>query len=389
MIPRRLQNSVVEHLNQFPAVALLGPRQVGKTTLARAIADARASVYLDLESAQDREKLADPEFYLAPLADKLVVIDEVHRMPGLFETLRGLIDTGRRRGKTAGRFLLLGSASMELLRQSGESLAGRIAYLELGPLDVVDADGADAQSLWLRGGFPDSFLAVDERHSVRWRSNFIRSYLERDIPSLAPRMPTETVRRIWSMLAHSQSALFNASNFAKALAVDGKTVAKHLDLLVDLLLVRRLPPMHSNLGKRIVKSPKVYVRDSGVLHALLGLQTRDQLFGHPAVGASWEGFVIENLIAAAPVNTEAFFFRTISGAEIDLVLNLPGNQRWAIEVKRGLTPKVERGFHLACDDVKPDRRFVVYAGQDRYGKAHGIEAIGLAELAHMLVALEV
>lgn len=384
MIPRQKSQIVRARLDQFPAVALLGPRQVGKTTLAELIAEERPSVYLDLEDAADREKLADAALYLAGHEDKLVILDEVQRMPELFQSLRGLIDRGRRRNIRAGRFLLLGSASIDLLKQSGESLAGRIAYVELAPLGVREVDGGAREKLWVRGGFPDSFLADGDETSAVWRENFIRTYLERDIPQLGPRVPAETLRRFWTMLAHMQGGMLNAAQLARSLGVDGKTVARYLDLLVDLLLVRRLPPFHANVGKRLVKSPKVYVRDSGIVHALLGLDGREAVLGHPVAGGSWEGFVLENLLAAAPERTRAYFYRTAAGAEIDLVLEMPGGRLWAIEIKRGLAPTLDKGFHHARENLKPERSFIVYSGEDRYPKGEGIEVIGIAELAGLV-----
>lgn len=385
MIERRIRSELNELLDFAPAVALLGPRQVGKTTLALDVAESRQSVYLDLESEADRAKLAEPELYLANHEDKLVILDEVHRLPDLFRILRGLIDSGRRKGRKNGRFLLLGSASVDLLKQSGESLAGRIAYLEMAPIDALEVPSTDTDRLWLRGGFPDSFLAADDRASQRWRRDFIRTYLERDIPQLGPRIPAETLRRFWTMLAHSQSGLLNAAQLARALAVDGKTVAAYLDLLVDLLLVRRLEPWHANAGKRLVKSPRIYVRDSGLTHSLLGLTTLDDVLGHPVAGASWEGFVIETLIAAAPEGTSANFYRTSAGAEIDLVLTLPGGRLWAIEIKRSLSPKLERGFHHACADISPQRRMVVYPGQETFPLKDNVTAMPLRDLGQALL----
>ena len=390
MIPRKKSQLVRARLDQFPAVALLGPRQAGKTTLAELIAEERPSVYLDLEHPADREKLTDAALYLSAHEDKLVILDEVQRVPELFQTLRGLIDRGRRRGIRAGRFLLLGSASIDLLRQSGESLAGRIACVELEPFNVLEVDGngdRDARErLWIRGGFPDSFLAESDEASAVWRENFVRTYLERDIPQLGPRVPAETLRRFWTMLAHLQGGTLNAAQLARGLAVDGKTIARYLDLLVDLLLVRRLPPLHANVGKRLVKSPKVYVRDSGIVHTLLGLDDRDAVLGHPVAGGSWEGFVVENLLRAAPDRVNAWFYRTAAGAEIDLVLEMPGGKLWAVEIKRGLAPKLDRGFHHARQDLDPERSFVVYSGDDRYPRGEGVEAIGLGELASLLAA---
>ena len=380
MIGRRRLQTILKRLDQFPAVALLGPRQVGKTTLAEAVSAERESIYLDLETQSGRERLSDPADYLYGHEDKLVILDEVQAMPELFRELRGLIDRGRSRGKRVGRYLILGSASMDLLRQSSESLAGRLAYVELEPIDVLEIPRHDRDNLWLRGGFPDSFLAADDPASALWRDSFIKTYLERDIPLLGPRIPAETLRRFWTMLAHTQGQLLNAAQLARALAVDGKTIARYLDLMVDLLLVRRLQPYHANVRKRLVKSPKVYVRDSGLVHTLLGLDDREAVLGHPVAGGSWEGFVIENILRSAPERTFATFYRTAAGAEIDLLLEMPNRGLWTIEIKRGLTPTLERGFHHAREDLNPDRCFIVYSGDERYPRAEGVEAIGLEEL---------
>jgi len=386
MIPRRIETLVQDRLSHLPAVALLGPRQVGKTTLAQAIAVGRKSVYLDLESPLDQEKLSDPTFYLAGHEDELVILDEVQRMPELFATLRGLIDQGRRRGKRSGRFLLLGSASADLLRQS-ETLAGRIAYIELSPLDVLEVPVDRHNRLWVRGGFPESFLAHDDSRSLIWRQDFIRTYLERDIPQLGPRIPATTLHRFWTMLAHVQGGLFNAAQLARGLAVDGKTVARYLDLLVDLMLVRRLQPFQTNIGKRLVRSPKVYVRDSGIVHSLLNIGDHEALLGHPVSGTSWEGFIIENLIAAAPLSSVPLFYRTAAGAEADLLLEIPKHGLWAIDIKRGLSARPEKGFFVACQDLKPARRLVVNSGSERRKISEDTEMIGLQELAQILADL--
>lgn len=384
MLKRRIFPQLLKTLDRNPAVALLGPRQVGKTTLALQVGDTRPSIYLDLEDTADRTKLTDAKGYLQQHADKLVIIDEVHRAPEIFQTLRGLIDQARRQGKTTAQFLLLGSASVDLLKQSGESLAGRISYLELNPFDVLETSTGTTDRLWVRGGFPSSFLADDDADSMAWREDFIRTYLERDVPQFGLKIPAETLRRFWTMLAHRQAGLFNAAALAEGLGVEGKSTARYLDLLVDLLLVRRLPAWHSNAGKRLVKSPKVFIRNSGLAHALLRIGDQEQLLGHPVVGASWEAFVIETLIAAAPRGTEAHFYRTATGNEIDLVLNLPAGKLWAIEIKRSSAPKVERGFHLACADLEPTQRFVVYPGDERYPLGDDIEAISLPELTEIL-----
>ena len=387
MIARRLHEGLQYLLAEYAAVALIGPRQVGKTTVAMEIADSADSVYLDLESPGDLARLSDPELYLSDHEDRLVILDEVHRLPGLFQSLRGLIDRGRRRGRRSGRFLLLGPASMDLLRQSGETLAGRIAYLELGPFDVLEIGERNQDTLWVRGGFPDSFLAVGDRRSLEWRENFIRTYLERDVPQLGPRIPAETLRRFWVMLGHAQGGVLNAAALARGIGVSGKTVSRYLDLMVDLLLVRRLPPWRRNVGKRLVKSPKVYVRDSGIVHALLGLVSKDDIVGHPVVGASWEGFVIETLLSVAPNRAEASFYRSSGGAEIDLVLTLPGRDPWAIEVKRALDPRPRKGFHSGCEDVRPEAKFVAYPGDERYKLAADTEAIPVLGLANEVASL--
>lgn len=370
----------------MPAVAILGPRQVGKTTLAHQVAAGRDSVYLDLESLADRDKLADPHAYLAAHADRLVILDEVQRVPDLFAALRGIIDAGRRQGKGVGRLLLLGSASADLLRQS-ETLAGRVAYIELSPFDVTEIDPGRHRDLWVRGGFPQSFLAATDAQSLAWREAFVRTYLERDIPQLGPRIPATTLQRFWTMLAHLQGTPLNAAGLGRSLAIDGKTVARYLDLLVDLMLVRRLQPFHANVGKRLTKSPKVFVRDSGVVHALLNIAHDDALAGHPVVGGSWEGFVVENLVNVAPPRTAPFFYRTSAGAEIDLLLEIPGHGLWAVDITRGTSGTPEKGFYIASRDVEATRRFMVTSGSERYPIGRDVEAIGLAELAAMLAAL--
>jgi predicted AAA+ superfamily ATPase len=388
MISRRVLKSVEEALALQPAVALLGPRQVGKTTLARQIADSRPSIYLDLESPPDRAKLQDAGSFLRANSERLVVLDEIHRAPGLFLELRGVIDDYRRQGMRAGKFLILGSASLDLLRQSGETLAGRIAYIDMGPFDALETAG-DQRSLdrlWIRGGFPESFLSPSDAASLAWRGDLIRTYLEREVALFGPRIPSETLRRLWTMLAHNQAALLNASQISASLSVSAQTVTRYIDLLCDLLLVRRLTPIHPNVGKRLVKAPKVYVRDSGLLHELLGIGDYNALAGHPIRGASWEGFVIENLIAVLRGRTIPGFYRTAAGAEIDLILERPSRGPIAIEIKSGAVPSVAKGVHMAIADLKPAASFVVYAGEERYPIGAGIEAIGLRELMTLLDA---
>jgi predicted AAA+ superfamily ATPase len=388
MIERRIKQQVKDALDRQVAIALIGPRQVGKTTLAQAIGEERGALYLDLEDSEDRGKLSDAKLFLEQYEDRLVVLDEIHRVPELFQTLRGIIDKGRRKGKRTGRFLILGSASIDLLRQSGESLAGRIEYVDMQPLDVTEVGTEEGvlNRLWIQGGFPDSFLARNEIDSFKGRKNFIRTYLERDVPQFGPRIPSETLERLWTMLAHSQGTMLNASRLASGLSLTAPTVTKYIDLLVDLLLVRRLRPLHANISKRLVKAPKVYVRDSGLLHALLGIGDYNTLSGHPVVGASWEGFVIENLLSVVPYRTLASYYRTSAGAEVDLVLEFPGLvEKWAIEIKRGLSAKPNKGFYNAVEDIQPDKTFIVYAGDERYPVSEGVEAISVTEMAQLLL----
>lgn len=383
---RRLLSVVRQHIAEVPAVVLLGPRQAGKTTLALAVAEDRDALYLDLESEQDRARLAEPELYLADHLTRLVILDEIHRVPALFPVLRGLIDRGRRSGRRSGLYLLLGSAALDMLRQSGETLAGRVSYLELHPFDLLEVGDtpADRDRLWLRGGFPESFLAPADAPSLRWRQDFIRSYLERDIPQFGPRIAAELLRRFWTMLAHHQGGILNVAQLARNLGVDSRTAAGYLDLLVDLLLVRRLPAWHANVGKRLVRSPRVFVRDSGLVHALLGIGDKETLVSHPIVGASWEGFVIEQVLAAAPEGVQGYFYRTSGGAEIDLLLHFPSGRLWAVEVKRSLAPRPARGFHSACGDLSPEQRYLVYPGEDTYPLGEGVEAMPVHALTDLL-----
>lgn len=394
MYARQIRHELNEYLQEFPAVAILGARQVGKTTLARGVADDAAAqgrgpaLYLDLENPADLAQLSDPMAFFAGHANELVILDEVQRLPGLFAVLRGVIDQRRRAGARAGQFLLLGSASIELIAQSSESLAGRLAYVELSPFVVTElpeAQAATPAALWLRGGFPDAYLARSDAASMRWRQQFITTYLERDIPLLGPRVPAQTLRRLWTMLAHEQAQVLNAARLAASLGVSGQTIARYLDLLCDLLLVRRLQPWARQSSKRLVKAPKVYVRDSGLVHALLGLQTPAMLLSHPVAGGSWEGWIIENLLACVPAGTQHSYYRTAVGAEVDLVLELPGGELWAVEIKRSSAPTVSKGFHIACDDLGATRRIVISSANARFPMAGGAEHLPLLELMHALL----
>jgi predicted AAA+ superfamily ATPase len=389
MIERFLVDKVEDALNLEAAVVLVGPRQVGKTTLAQGIGETRDAVYLDLENPDDRARLADPNHFFEITEDRLVILDEIHRTPEMFQTLRGAIDRGRRKGKGKGRFLILGSASVDLLRQTGESLAGRVSYIEMTPISALEIpnDRSNRERLWLRGGYPESYLAGTDKQSFQIRTNFVRTYLERDVPMFGPRVPAESMARLWTMLAHRQGSILNTSDLARSLDANTRAVGNYVDLLCDLFLARRLSPYHANVGKRLVKSPKVYLRDSGILHALLGISTAIELSGNPILGMSWEGFVIENLLSVLPWRSHAFFYRTQVGAEIDLVIEHGDGSLWAIEIKRSLAARVERGFYVAIADLKPARSFVVHAGDDRFPIAGGVEAISLPELMTELAAL--
>jgi uncharacterized protein len=384
MLARRLRPYIQDRLRQVPAIALLGPRQVGKTTLARAIAAPKKSnaVYLDLERPVDLRRLQDADTFLRAQAGKLVVIDEIHRAPGLFEILRGIIDDRRRAGDRAGHFLLLGSASLDLMQQSSETLAGRVEYVELGCIDALELprQAGDADRLWVRGGFPESILAKDDAESLNWRRAFLRSYLERDVPMFAPRLPAETIGRLWTMLAHAQGSALNHSRLAAGLAVSTPAVGRYIDLLVDLLLVRRLRPWSGNVGKRLVRTPKTYIRDSGLVHALLELETWDDVLGHPVAGASWEGFAIENLIAAAGERRTPYFYRTEDGAEVDLVFERGGRVEMAIEIKRSTSPALSRGFGNAQAILKPKESYLVHGGAESWPVDGGVKAISLTDL---------
>ncbi len=392
MFTRSLKPKILDGLGWNPAVAILGPHQAGKTTLALDIGKQMPSLYLDMENPQDRQRLQSPAAYLKTQRDKLVILDEVQQFPDLFMSLRGVIDEGRREGRGNGRFLILGSASNDLLHQSSESLAGRIQYMSLAglsPIEVMEPDHQeeDLNRLWLRGGFPSSFGANNDKQSHAWRINFIRTYLERDIPMLGPRIPAETLMRFWTMLAHSQGELFNASKLGAALGVASSTISRYLDLMVDLLLVRRLQPWAGNVKKRLVKTPRVYVRDTGVVHALLNIVDYDQLLGHPVYGKSWEGFVIESILNALPAYAQPFFYRTADGTEIDLVIEMAPNRFWAIEIKASHTPKLGRGFHMACEDLPIEEKFVVYAGMDEFPINNDVTVVSLPSMLDKLATL--
>ena len=401
MFNRQQQALIERRLRQAPAVALLGPRQVGKTTLAQAIAASHpGALLLDMERESDRAAVSRPELFFPLHRGRLVVLDEVQLVPQLFSALRPEIDADRR----AGRFLLLGSASGELLRQTGESLAGRVAYVELTPLLVAELLGSSVaasanaappdaaaalttvQQLWLRGGYPRSLLADNDEAAFSWRQDFIQTFLQRDLNSLGVRVPSETMRRFWTMLAHLQGQLFNASQLGQSLGgASHTTTTRYLDNLVDTMMLRRLPPHLVNVGKRLVKSPKVYVRDTGLLHALLGLASVQDLQGHPVAGASWEGFVVEQVAAALPADAQLSFYRTAAGTELDLVVEHRG-RKLGIEIKFSSAPKPLKGFWQALQDLQLQSAWVVAPVPRRYPLAPEVDVVPVWQVAGLLAA---
>ena len=386
MILRSIEPQLLEALENMPAVALLGPRQVGKSTLAHKIAEVysqKPKLLLDLESEFDRTKLTNPEAYLSQFGNHLIIIDEVQRQPELFSTLRVLIDQRKRAGERAGHFLLLGSASRDLLQQSSESLAGRIRYMELSPFQLNELPEEPLEKRWLRGGYPDSFLASSDLESWNWRSDFIETYVERDIPQIGFRVSSSRMRTFWKMLAQLQGQQINLSMLGKALEVSHTTVRNYLDILSELFMVRELPPWSGNTRKRLLKSPKVYIRDSGLLHCLTMITDLNTLLGHPLVGFSWEGFVLESILSNLGNQWQASYYRTAEQTEIDLILE-NATERWAIEIKRNLTPKVPAGFVRAAEDIKATRRWIVYGGLEQFPMPHDTTAIGLRTFLALL-----
>ena len=374
---------VQEHLRRYPAVALLGPRQVGKTTLARHIAKGQDAVYKDLENIADRNEVEDIDLFCSHNRGRLVILDEIQQLPDIFAPIRSIIDRGLPGRPANGQFLFLGSASGKLLRQSSESLAGRIAYMEMMPLSVQEVD--DSDRLWLRGGFPGSYLAADDADSLDLRRQFITTYLERDIAQLDARIPAPVLRRLWAALAHRQGSLLNISELARMLDISVQTVNRYLAILEELLLLRRLPPWHGNIGRRLVKSPRIYMRDSGMVHAMLGLKSMAALLNHPVCGHSWEGFVMDNLHSVLPPGAQSFFYRTSGGAEIDLLLEMAAGDLWAIEIKRSSAPKLSKGFYQACSDLQIKRGFIVYPGQRTRQTTHGARIVPLPDMMQRIM----
>lgn len=386
MIPRWITNEIKKKIAQAPTVALLGARQVGKTTLAKNIAKGMDSIYLDLEAPEDLLKLSDPAAFLRNHSDKLVILDEIQRAPDIFPVLRGLIDKGRMLGRKSGQFLFLGSASMDLMRQTSESLAGRISYVYMGGLNVIETgdESNTIHKLWARGGFPESYLASDDAMAMDWLEDLIRTYLERDLPQLGFRVPATRMRRLWTMLAHLQGEPVNYSKLGTNLEIDGKTVTNYIDILSDLLLVRRVEPWYANVKKRLIKSPRYYIRDSGILHRLLGIDHYDALLHNPVLGKSWEGFVVENIHSVLPRRAETYFYRTAAGAEIDLVVRMSSSEIWAVEIKYGTAPKPGKHYSATCDDVGATRKYIIYGGDDEFQVGSDVTMISLPRFLQKL-----
>ena len=382
LIERAIKKTLIESLYKYPVVGLIGCRQVGKTTLAKTLQEKlrKKIIYLDLELPSDLAKLQEPELYLSRFTDHLVIIDEMQYMPSLFPLIRALVDKDRAKG----RFLILGSASPDLIKHASESLAGRIIYYELTPFVIDEVGFENINTLWLRGGFPISYLAENNNESLIWRETFIRTYLERDIPQLGIHVPAANLRRFWTMLAHSHGQLWNASQIARGLGLSSPTVKNYLDILEETFIVRQIQPYHFNIKKRLIKSPKVYIRDSGLLHALLRIKTFDDLQAHPVIGSSWEGFVIEQINGILPKNTPIYFYRTGAGAEIDLLVFDSKNRPIAIEIKYSLSPKIEKGFWIACEDSSCKKGFVVYPGKETYPISKNVFMLPVKEIGRIL-----
>lgn len=354
-IQRNLEDELIRGLKQFPVVSILGSRQCGKSTLAKkVIQDIGNSVYLDLELTSDLSKLNDPEAFLRANQDQLVCLDEIQRKPELFPLIRGLTDITRR----SGQILVLGSASPDLLRQTSESLAGRIDYIDLTPFLINEIPIGSLHKHWLRGGYPDSFLATSDSESWRWRGNMVRTFLERDIPNFGFNISTQTLERLWMMLAHTSGQLLNTSKLSESLGISRSTVKFHIDILEKTYMARILRPLHTNLKRRLVKSPKAYLRDTGIMHHLLGIEAMNALLGHPSYGSSWESYALEQICSILGPSWKPFFYRTSNGAEIDLILE-KGLRRIAVEFKASMAPKATRGMHQSMKDLHITEAYIV------------------------------
>lgn len=380
-IKRDLLELIRKYLTIFPAIAILGPRQCGKSTLVKSLEQKfDGIIYLDMQKESDLNKLSEPELFFASNKDKIICLDEIQLMPKLFSVLRSVIDTNRVNGK----FILLGSASQELIQQTSESLAGRIGMLHLSPFLINELNYLESFSLqkfWFRGGFPNSYLADNDENSSIWLENYIRTYIERDIPQLGFQIPALQLRRLLTMCAHNQGQQLNLSKLGDSMGLTHPTIKRYIDLLEQTFIVRSIQPFEINIKKRLVKAPKVFVRDSGILHQLLAIPDFNSLLGNPVFGSSWEGIVIENIIVNMP-SWDYFFYRTATGDEIDLILK-KGNQTIAIECKASDAPKVTKGFYRSLDVIKPNKTFIIAPTNDTYKIAENITVIGLENFINL------
>ncbi len=376
MINRNRKKEILARLKHNASVVLIGPRQIGKSTLAREIAKTKDALYLDLDNPKNRSRAREISLLVEQNPKRLIILDEIQHTPEIFSEIRGIIDENRRNGHENGQFLFLGSSSLDLQKQTSQSLAGRISTIELSGINTIEIakhkEPIDQDDLWYRGGFPRSLLAESDEESLAWRSDLISTYLERDLPQLGFRIPAETLRRFWTMVAFNQGHILNASALAKSMDSSSQSIVRYVDILKDILVLRRLEPWYANVKKRLIKSPKIYIRDSGLQHALLDIDSLDTLQSHPSLGMSWEGFVLENIISSLDRNRiQAYFYRTHDGAEIDLVLVRAGKPEIGIEIKRSSNPKIPRGFTSACDDLEIEHRYVVYPGKESYPLRNG------------------
>ena len=380
IIQREITDTVKARLKNYPAVALLGARQVGKSTIAGVvIKQIPKAIHLDLERPADLNKLTDPEAFFSQFSDQMICLDEIQRTPDIFPILRGVIDRNRRNGQ----FLILGSASRDLIRQSSESLAGRLSYIEITPFSQREASFTDQATHWLQGGYPRSLLTENNEISVQWREDYIRTFLERDIPQLGFRIPANTLGRFWRMLAHSHGQVLNASKLAGSMGVSSHTIRKYIDLLEQTFVVRALPPHTENIKKRLVKSPKVYIRDTGILHTLLNIENMEDLFAHPVYGASYEGYVIENIVTQFP-RWQTSYYRTSNGAEIDLILT-KGMRKIAIEIKSSTSPQVSKSFWNSIETIEPDQTVVIAPVEGEYPIADHVMVMPLHAFVKQVV----
>jgi len=384
MKTRIIEKKLLDTINNFPATGIIGPRQVGKTTLAKQLIKKidKETVYIDIENPRDKVKLSDPVLFFENNIDKCIIIDEIQLMPGLFSVLRPMIDMKRE----PGRFIILGSASPLLLRQSSQSLAGRIAYIELSGFNLLELEPGSQNKLWLKGGFPDAFLSKNNDIWQQWLDNFIRTYINTDLPVLGLNINRNTIRNLWTMMSHVNAQVINYSNIARSFSISSTTLKKYIDFLENAFLIRQLQPFYPNIKKRIVKAPKVYLRDTGILHNLLNIQSTDDLEGNPLKGNSWEGYIIEQILQIAGSSYEPYFYRTHQGAECDLVLTKSSKPVYSIEIKLSAAPTLTKGNKIAFNDIGAVKNFVIIPESAEYQLSEDITVCGLNGFLKKLIS---